>query len=90
MLHEKSFAWQLPLWAAAIDFKKAFDCVDHDKLWKTLRQQHIPDNYIDFLQRLYDDQTATVRTDTNSRSFSLQRGVKQEDPLSSFLFDALL
>jgi hypothetical protein len=39
---------------------------------------------------MYNDQTATVRTDASSRSFSIQRGVKRGDPLSSFLFNALL
>ena len=85
-----SFSHQLPPWAAAVDFKKAFDCVDHKHLWDALRQQHIPEAYITLLQHMYNDQTATVRTDTSSRSFSIQRGVKQGDPLSSFLFNALL
>jgi hypothetical protein len=49
MLHEQSHCWQLPLWAAAIDFKKAFDCVDHKHLWDALRQQHIPEAYITFI-----------------------------------------
>eukprot|EP00959_Pyramimonas_sp_CCMP1952_P395722 8291719-Pyramimonas_sp.AAC.1 len=40
LLYEQSYEWQLPLRAAAIDFKKAFDCIDHQHLWNALRQQN--------------------------------------------------
>eukprot|EP00959_Pyramimonas_sp_CCMP1952_P382783 8020891-Pyramimonas_sp.AAC.1 len=63
-------------WTAAIDFKKAFDCVDHGCLWEALRQQHIQSAYINFLKHLYRDQTATVRTDATSRPCSIERGVE--------------
>ena len=90
MLHEHSYEWQLHLWAAAIDFKKAFDCVDHDCLWEALRGQSVPAPYITLLQKFYSGQVATVKTDVSSRSFNIERGVKQGDPLSSYLFNALL
>eukprot|EP00959_Pyramimonas_sp_CCMP1952_P416582 8727592-Pyramimonas_sp.AAC.1 len=90
MLHESSHEWQLPFWAAAIDFKKAFDCIDHDRMWDAQRQQHVPPAYITFLQHLYSTQAGTVRTDTNSRAFNIEQGVKQGDPLISFLFNAVV
>eukprot|EP00959_Pyramimonas_sp_CCMP1952_P209764 4388729-Pyramimonas_sp.AAC.1 len=74
MLHESPYEWQLPLWAARIDFKKAFDCVDRDCMWGALRQQHLPTAYITLLRHLYSTQTGTVRTDTNSRAFNIERG----------------
>eukprot|EP00959_Pyramimonas_sp_CCMP1952_P289183 6047993-Pyramimonas_sp.AAC.1 len=40
LLYEQSYEWQLLFWAAAIDFKEAFDCVDHQHLWNALRQQN--------------------------------------------------
>ena len=45
-----------------IDYAKAFDCVDHNKLWKILREKGIPDHLTCLLRNLYAGQEATVRT----------------------------
>ena len=45
-----------------IDYAKAFDCVDHNKLWKILQEMGIPDHLTCFLRKLYAGQGATVRT----------------------------
>ena len=45
-----------------IDYAKAFDCVDHNKLWKILQEMEIPDHLTCLLRRLYAGQEATVRT----------------------------
>ena len=45
-----------------IDYMKAFDCVDHNKLWKILKELGIPDHFICFLRNLYVGQEATART----------------------------
>ena len=45
-----------------IDYVKAFDCVDHNKLWKILKEVGIPDHLTFFLRNLYAGQEATVRT----------------------------
>ena len=45
-----------------IDYTKAFDCVDHSKLWKFLREMGIPDHLTCLLRNLYSGQEATVRT----------------------------
>ena len=45
-----------------VDYAKAFDCVDHDKLWKILQEMGIPDHVTYFLRNLYVGQEATVRT----------------------------
>ena len=43
------------------DLTKAFDCVDHDKWWKVLREMGIPNHFTCLLKNLYEDQEATVR-----------------------------
>jgi len=45
-----------------INYAKAFDCGDHDKLWKALREMGIPDHLTCLLRNLYEGQEATVRT----------------------------
>ena len=45
-----------------IDYAKAFDCVDHNKLWKILQEMGIPDHLTCLLRNLYASQEATVRT----------------------------
>ena len=45
-----------------IDYTKAFDCVDHEKLWKILKEMEIPDHLTCLLRNLYTGQEATVRT----------------------------
>ena len=45
-----------------IDYAKAFDCVDHNKLWKSLQEMGIPDHLTCLLRNLYAGQEATVRT----------------------------
>ena len=81
--------WQVPLWIAAVDFRKAFDSVSHSSIWTSLEEQGIPHAYIILLSKLYDHQTAAVRTDRTSRLFNIERGVKQGDPLSSLLFNSV-
>ena len=44
-----------------IDYAKAFDCVNHNKLWKILKEMGIPEHLICLLRNLYADQEATVR-----------------------------
>ena len=90
ILQEKTEEFQLNAWVAAIDFKKAFDSINQNYLWEALREQHVPGPYIRVLQSLYYGQTAQVKTDKRSRTFDVQRGTKQGDPLSSLLFNALL
>ena len=45
-----------------IDYAKAFDCVDHNKMWKILTEMEIPDHFTCLLRNLYADQEAIVRT----------------------------
>ena len=59
---EKAREFQKTIYFCFIDYAKAFDCVDHNKLWKILQEMGIPDHLICLLRNLYADQEATVRT----------------------------
>ena len=61
-----------------IDYAKAFDCVDHNKLWKTLKEMGIPDQLTCLLKNLYAGQEATVRTGHGTTdSFQIRKGVHE-------------
>ena len=59
---EKARDFQKNIYFCFIDYAKAFDCVDHNKLWKILKQMGIPDHLTCLLRNLYAGQEATVRT----------------------------
>ena len=59
---EKAREFQKNIYCCFIDYAKAFDCVDHNKLWKILQEMGIQDHLICLLRNLYAGQEATVRT----------------------------
>ena len=59
---ENAREFQKNIYFCSIDYAKAFDCVDHNKLWKILKEMGIPDHLTCFLRNLYAGQEATVRT----------------------------
>ena len=59
---EKAKEFQKNIYFCFIDYAKAFDCVDHNKLWKTHKNCGIPDRLICLLRNLYAGQEATFRT----------------------------
>ena len=61
---EKAREFQKNIYFCFIDYTKAFDCVDHNKLWKILKEMGIPDHLTCLLRNLYAGQEATVRTQT--------------------------
>ena len=71
-----------------IDYAKAFDCVDHSKLWKILKEMGIPDHLICLLRNLCAGQEATVRTGHGTTDwFQIGKGVRQGCILSPCLFN---
>ena len=71
-----------------IDYTKHFDCVDHNKMWKILKEMGIPGHLTCLLRNLYAGQEATVRTGHETMdSFQIGKGVHQGCILSSCLFN---
>ena len=71
-----------------IDYAKAFDCVDHNKLWKILQEMGIPGHLAYLLRNLYAGQEATVRTRHGTMDwFQIGKGVCQGYILSPCLFN---
>ena len=58
---KKARAFQKIIYLYFIDYAKAFDCVDHNKLWEILKEMGIPDHLTCLLRNLYADQKATVK-----------------------------
>ena len=85
---EKAREFQKNIYFCLIDYAKAFDCVDHNKMWKILQKMKIPDNLTCLLRNLYTDQEATVRTGHGTTDwFQIGKGVRQGCILSPCLFN---
>ena len=73
----KKQEFQKNIYFCFIDYAKAFDCVDHNKLWKILREMGIPDHLTSLLRNLYAGQEATVRTEYGTTDwFQIGKGVR--------------
>ena len=87
-LIEKAREFQKNIYFCLIDYAKAFDCVDHNKLWKILKEMGIPDHLTCLLRNLYAGQEATVRTRHRTMDwYQIGKGVHQNCILSSCLFN---
>ena len=85
---EKAREFQKNIYFCFIDYAKALDCVDHNKLWKILKEMGIPDHLTCLLGNLYAGQEATVRTGHGTTDwFQTGKGVRQSCILSLSLFN---
>ena len=85
---EKARELQKNIYFCFIDYAKAFDCVDHNKLWIILKEMGIPDHLTCLLRNLYAGQEATVRTGHGTTDwFQTGKGVHQGCILSPCLFN---
>ena len=86
---EKATEFQKNIYFCFIDYAKAFDCVDHNELWKILKEMGIPDHLICLLRNLYAGQEATVRTGHGTtHCFQIGKDVRQGCILSPCLFNS--
>ena len=84
----KKQEFQKNIYFSFFDYAKAFDCVDHNKLWKILKEMGIPDHLTCLLRNLYAGQEATVRTGHETTDwFQTGKGVRQGCILSLCLFN---
>ena len=75
---EKAREFQKNIYFYFIDYAKALDCVDHNKLWKILKEMGIPDHLTYLLRNLYAGEEATVRTGHGTTDcFQIGKGVHQ-------------
>ena len=85
---EKAREFQKNISFCFIDCAKAFDCVDHNKLWKILKERGVPDHLTCLLKNLYANQEATVRTGHGTMYwFRIEKGIHQGCILSPCLFN---
>ena len=85
---EKAREFQKNIYICFIDYAKAFDCVDHNKLWTIHQEMGIPDHLTCLLRNLYAGQEATVRTGYGTIDwFQIGKGVHQGCILSPCLFN---
>ena len=85
---EKAKEFQKNTYFCFTDYAKAFDCVDHNNLWKILQEMGIPEHLICLLRNLYGGQEATVRTGHGTTDwFQIGKGVGQGSILSPCLFN---
>ena len=84
---EKATEFQKNICFYFIDYAKAFDCVDHNELWKILKEMGIPDHLTCLLRNLYAGQEATFRTGHGTTNwFQIGKGVHEGCILSLCLF----
>ena len=85
---EKVREFQKNIYFCFIDYAKAFDCVDHNKLWKILKEMGLPDHLTGLLRNLYAGQEATVKTGHGTTDwFQIGKRVRQGCILSPCLFN---
>ena len=85
---KKAREFQKNIYFCFIDYAKAFGCVDHNKLWKILKEMGVPDHLTCLLKHLYAGQQATVRTGHGTADgFQIGKGLHQGCILSPCLFN---
>ena len=85
---QKARVFQKYIYFCLIGYAKAFDCVDHNKLWKILKEMGIPDHLTCLLRNRYAGQEATIRTGHGTTDwFQIGKGVHQGCILSPCFFN---
>ena len=84
---EQTLEWNCPLYINFIDFKKAFDSIHHDTLWKILRSYGVPLKIVSLIETFYNHfECSVIISNTSSEWFTVKSGVRQGCILSPILF----
>lgn len=89
-LFEKRKEYNLPLYCSFVDYKKAFDSLEHKAIWEALRDQGVEEKYVRIIEEVYKTSTAKIRLDKKGGRIDIKRGVRQGDPVSPKIFAAVL
>ncbi|KAI8422947.1 hypothetical protein MSG28_014050 [Choristoneura fumiferana] len=87
---EKYNEYQKPLYICFIDYSKAFDSLNHKFIWMSLKEQGVDEAYIQIIKSIYKKCKSRIKLETKGDQFPINRGVRQGDPLSPKLFNAVL
>ena len=91
MIMEKAREFNIPLYMAFIDFKKAFDSVRHTALCEIMKKMGVSEQIISPLRKLYQNQEAAIRVESElSEWFKIKKGVRQGCPISPICFNFYL
>ncbi|KAL0839312.1 hypothetical protein ABMA28_016056 [Loxostege sticticalis] len=90
VLIEKSTEYQIPIWLAFVDYKKAFDSVETWAVSESLRNARVDNRYINIIESIYSNATLKVAIPYHTKPVKIQRGVRQGDTISPKLFTLVL
>lgn len=89
-LIEKHKEYNTSLYIALIDYSKAFDTIEHDSIWRSLKRCDVEDKYVNIIKYIYSNSTSRVKLERRGELIKIERGVRQGDPLSPKLFITVL
>jgi Reverse transcriptase (RNA-dependent DNA polymerase) len=89
-LIEKHKEYNKELFLAFIDYEKAFDSVESSYMYRALKSHKVPSKYIRIVRFIYENSTAKITVEQLGEKFEIRRGVKQGDPMSPKIFNAVL
>ncbi|PZC85788.1 hypothetical protein B5X24_HaOG215150 [Helicoverpa armigera] len=87
---EKCNEYDRPYYLAFVDYNKAFDSLKHSYIWDSLKNQGVESKYIRIIKQIYINSTAKIQLESLGEQFEVQKGVRQGDPLSPKIFNAVL